>query len=993
MSKKWFIGKTAAVIAAAAMAVSAVPFASYAAMNMSEFENGYAYSTEMRGLSAFQIVNDMGAGWNLGNSLESSDNETYWGNPATTKSMIDKIAAKGYTTLRVPVRWDDNYSNASTYTINPSYMDRVETVVNYGLANDMYVILNIHHNDLQEKVPETDEISAEMSAVWKQIGERFINYGDKLIFEVNNEPRAGDDWTGNAAYYESVNKCNEAARAAIRATGGNNAKRLVMLPTYCASGDAGKASAWTKNPNDDMIAVSIHAYLPYDFAFNPDGHTEWNDSDLSELKAFFNRMNRFFISKGVPVVLGEFGTVYKLGSNNRINTADRELHATIYGQLARQFAEQDMPCVVWDNNCFYTDGENFGLFNRHSQSFVYDGIVDNMIAAYEGDPVCETTLPAEIFVSEGGTCDSWAQAAKFSGSIIADMTSNQQICANYSTTDGVQLILQSFSNNNKSWVSIEPDSVANGVAVWNYSTIYNKFGNTFDDLDMAYIGAKSASLTVTKVSINNPNPHTHNYNGTTAVTLEATDTTKGRQIVRCSVSGCTAYKVEVIDCAEEPTAEMFTLELPEDLKYDGEAKNAVVKVKSGITGMGEITVKYFDENGNQLSSAPVEQGTYTVKIDVSKGTSYAKAENLVLGTFTIEKAELAITTQPTDYTGKTGDTAKFTVEATSATSYQWQQNTGNGWVSINTTAGRKSSLSIGITATRAKYQYRCVVSDGTNEIISNAVKMIVNDELAITTQPTNFEGKIGETATFKVTATSATSYQWQQNTGNGWVSINTTAGRKSSLSIGVTATRAKYQYRCVVSDGTNEIISNAVKMIVNDELAITTQPTDYIGAIGETAKFTISATGATSYQWQQNTGAGWANINTTAGRSNALSVGIAKFRLNYQYRCIVSDGTTEIVSNAVKMLVEEEFAITTQPTDYTGEIGETAKFTISATGATSYQWQQNTGAGWTNINTSAGRSTALSVGIAEFRLGYQYRCVVSDGTNTIASDEVKMVLE
>ncbi|MBQ8175701.1 MAG: hypothetical protein IJ035_01530, partial [Oscillospiraceae bacterium] len=302
------------------------------------------------------------------------------------------------------------------------------------------------------------------------------------------------------------------------------------------------------------------------------------------------------------------------------------------------------------------------------------------------------------------------------------------------------------------------------------------------------------------------------------------------------------------------------------------------------------------------------------------------------------------------------------------------------------------SFSLGVTAARAKYQYRCVVSDGTTSVTSNAVKMIVKESLAITTQPTNYTGAIGATATFTVKATGATSYQWQQNTGAGWANINTTAGRKSSFSLGVTAARAKYQYRCVVSDGTNTVTSNAVKMIVKESLAITTQPTNYTGKVGDTAKFTVAATGATSYQWQQNTGAGWTNINTTVGRSKTFSIGVTTARAKYQYRCVVSDGTNTVTSNAVKMVVAETLAITTQPTNYTGAIGDTAKFTVGATGATSYQWYQNTGAGWTAINTTAGRSKTFSVGVAQFRLGYKYRCVVSDGTNTLTSNEVQMIL-
>lgn len=166
------------------------------------------YASEVRGMSAFQITKDMKAGWNLGNSLESDYNETYWGNPTITKPMIDAIAAKGFRTLRVPTRWDDNYSDPSSYTISKDYMDRVEEVVNYGLSNGMYVILNVHHNDLQTKASadwqEKENIKNELRSIWTQIATRFQKYGDRLIFEVNNEPRSGEDWTGNSEFFRGI---------------------------------------------------------------------------------------------------------------------------------------------------------------------------------------------------------------------------------------------------------------------------------------------------------------------------------------------------------------------------------------------------------------------------------------------------------------------------------------------------------------------------------------------------------------------------------------------------------------------------------------------------------------------------------------------------------------------------------------------------------------------------------------------------------------------
>ncbi len=532
----------AALLTSAAVMLSACPAVSFAAMDTGEFESGYSYSTEMRGLSAFQIANDMGAGWNLGNSLEAEGSETGWSNPATTKSMIDAIAAKGFTTLRVPVRWDDNYSDPSSYTIAESYMDRVETVVNYGLANDMYVIINVHHNDLQTNVPNTAAISAELEAIWTQVGNRFKNYGDKLIFEVNNEPRCGDDWTGNASYYQSVNECNEAARAAIRATGGNNASRLVMLPTYCASGDEAKAAAWTKNSSDSMIAASIHAYLPFDFAFNGTGHTTWLDSDAAELEAFFSRLDTYFLSKGIPVVIGEFGCCNKNNDAARVKCADT------YTSLARRFAQQNIPCIVWDNNAYGTGEENFGLFNRSNSTFVYGDIAAAIVNSYSGDPDYEMAIHSEnVISSEKCTSSGWKQAITIAADLIKTMGTDSNLYAKYISSNPPELILQSDTNSAKGWVKVNPDSTEDGLAVWSYNTIFTAFGNSFDGLSRAFIGDTGADLTLTKVYIKNSNPHTHVYGGEQVTTLAATSTTYGRTIVYCSEDGCDAYRIVETD--------------------------------------------------------------------------------------------------------------------------------------------------------------------------------------------------------------------------------------------------------------------------------------------------------------------------------------------------------------------------------------------------------------------------------------------------------------
>ena len=471
------------------------------------------HAAQMR--DAWTITKEMGAGWNLGNSLESEYNEECWGNPRTTKAMIDKISEKGFTTLRVPVRWDDNYSDPSNYTIKNDYMNRVEEVVNYGLNNNMYVIINVHHNDLQTKVStnswEQQQVKDELRAIWTQVGNRFKNYGDKLIFEVNNEPRCGNDWGGSNDLYNCVNEYNEAARAAIRATGGNNAKRLVMLPTYCASADAPKIAGWRNLSGDDMIAVSIHAYLPFQFAYEGK-QTVWNNDRYNELKEVFNSLNSTFISKGIPVVIGEFG------ATDMGNTYDREQYAAAYAGMGNDYG---IPCVWWDNNRFEHGQENFGIFNRSSYSFTYGKIAENIVNAYTGsakpspapDPEQEPVVSGNTVTLFSGSAKAsdWGQAVsstttKYGGRFDAShIVKDGYFYIEYDGTyEKLELILQSWSGASE-WakVSISESGSANGhyCAKFSYDNCVSAFGTSDfkNKLDQIHVGAKDSRITVYSV--------------------------------------------------------------------------------------------------------------------------------------------------------------------------------------------------------------------------------------------------------------------------------------------------------------------------------------------------------------------------------------------------------------------------------------------------------------------------------------------------------------
>lgn len=158
---------------------------------------------EMHGFTAKELISQMKTGWNLGNSLDSlGGGETAWNNPATTKQMIDMIHDGGFDIIRIPVTWGHHMSGAPDYTVDADFMDRVNEVVDYAIADGMYVILEIHHEPDSWLIPDSEhmaEAEPQFTALWKQIAEHFRDYGDKLVFESMNEPRVKGkphEWTG-----------------------------------------------------------------------------------------------------------------------------------------------------------------------------------------------------------------------------------------------------------------------------------------------------------------------------------------------------------------------------------------------------------------------------------------------------------------------------------------------------------------------------------------------------------------------------------------------------------------------------------------------------------------------------------------------------------------------------------------------------------------------------------------------------------------------------
>ena len=403
------------------------------------------------------ILEDMGLGWNLGNSLDATggsglDTETSWSNPKTTQALIDKVKSLGFNTVRVPVSWGKHVSG-DNYTIDSAWLARVKEVVDYCYKNDMYVILNIHHDTKSSEsasgagyYPRSSAYSSSekfVTSVWSQMAEYFKNYDYHLIFETLNEPRligTGYEWWFNKWNIPSevkdaidcINKLNQKAVDTIRDTGSNNRGRLIMCPGYDASIDGATVSGF-KLPTDisgnkNRIAVSVHAYSPYNFAMNVgSGSTSTYTSSIkNELQDLFSTLKSNFRDKGIPVVIGEFG------STDKNNTAERVKWATDYTALAKK---NNIPCVLWDNNAFAVyngssivlNSEYHGYINRKNNTVTSPAkdVIEALMKPYgkKADLNCSSSVTIVA-----GQSKNIGASSSTSGAVLTYKSTTPSIC-------------------------------------------------------------------------------------------------------------------------------------------------------------------------------------------------------------------------------------------------------------------------------------------------------------------------------------------------------------------------------------------------------------------------------------------------------------------------------------------------------------------------------------------------------------------------------------
>ncbi len=504
-----------------------------------------ANAAALTGKDAKGIVSEMTIGWNLGNSLDSTDKSLKstaapekfakaWGNPVPTAEQFQAVKDAGFNTVRIPTTWFQHLEwdeDSQMYLVNDTWMGFVKQTVDYAIDRDMFVILNVHHEDWVNVDVFTDdtykEAEKKLTDIWTQVAEEFKDYDQHLIFEGLNEPRQtgnpdvnqwGDGTDDGGYTTKYINDLNATFVKTVRANkSAANQERLLMLPGYCASNQKKAVSNIEIPDGAGNVALSVHAYTPYYFTMATDeyanhefpGKSGWGADYESELTNMFDYLGQISEEKGVPIIIGEFS------ASDFSNTEARCAWATDYLTKAKA---KGIPCVLWDNNVVgRTDGEAHGYLYRKGCTWYDESakVIEAMMAVYGITP----KLPEYVEITEPkfdwslvNILDEWKEMyKKETGKTLKDWDNvavrgwkDYVVFYNdydliYASSSAPELVFQDAAGDYWIRVPAYRYDESTFTATFTYNDIVTTLaeaGLTLDDVDNMYISATTESMTV-----------------------------------------------------------------------------------------------------------------------------------------------------------------------------------------------------------------------------------------------------------------------------------------------------------------------------------------------------------------------------------------------------------------------------------------------------------------------------------------------------------------
>lgn len=350
-------------------------------------DNGKVGATMLyRDLTPKQLTEEMGAGWNLGNTMDGhtgfTPGETVWQGVKTTKALIQSVHDLGFNTVRIPVTWGTKIDDENDYAIEEAWLSRIQDIVDYCVSLDMYAIINIHHDGAEQtgwlRIASDDlgAVKAKYVGVWKNIATRLKDYDEHLIFESMNEVK------GEAMTVVEENKVimdlNQIFVDTVRGTGSNNSKRwLVVTGKYNFIDSICNEKNEFSLPKDsakNKLMVSVHNYTPWQFCGSEStSQTEATYKQMQYNKSELSPLYEVYSSKGVPVIVGEYGCI------NKDNAAELAYYLEA---MNRSFRQYDLIGIYWDQGWYDRSQQpdySFSIIDRTTGEPIEKEITDAMM--------------------------------------------------------------------------------------------------------------------------------------------------------------------------------------------------------------------------------------------------------------------------------------------------------------------------------------------------------------------------------------------------------------------------------------------------------------------------------------------------------------------------------------------------------------------------------------------------------------------------------------
>ncbi|WP_455719042.1 cellulase family glycosylhydrolase [Anaerosporobacter sp.] len=326
-----------------------------------------AVNTEKTDSRSIAYVKAMGSGWNLGNTFEgfNADNpvlgggETAWGNPKVTKELLKAVKANGFQSIRMPITIQSRYTEKDgKYVIDAGWLARYKEVVDMAVNEGFYVLVDLHGDawswlnawDGNENSMEYQKYTQ----IWTQLATYLKDEGDKVSFETINEPGFSD--SDNCTAQQKLDKINMAAYQCIRKSGGNNATRMIVMPTMNTNFQQEKSKElydFIAKLNDENIIATVHYYSIWMFSanlgltgFDEETNEGKGDTPRAEIDTMFDVVKNTFIDKGIGVLIGEYGLLgYDAGME--VNQQGEELK--YYEYINKKARDYNTCLMFWDN--------------------------------------------------------------------------------------------------------------------------------------------------------------------------------------------------------------------------------------------------------------------------------------------------------------------------------------------------------------------------------------------------------------------------------------------------------------------------------------------------------------------------------------------------------------------------------------------------------------------------------------------------------------------